>query len=132
MPVVTRANITGPTRTMTGVKRKFIEILDTDDDSSSDYDAETASEHELEDDYKLKYDAVMLSLIREQERVQELEDELDEANKRIGRLKESILEYQSSSLAEFMCLMGIVTATFAIGISTVFLCNNDDYNLLTF
>jgi hypothetical protein len=131
MPVVTRSNITGPTRTMTGVKRKFIEILDTDDDSSSDYDAETASEHELDDDYKLKYDTVMLSLVREQDRVQELEDELEQANKRISRLKESILEYQSSSLVEFMCFAGLVTGAFVMGITSVYLCNNDDYNLLT-
>ena len=131
MPVVTRSNITGPTRTMTGVKRKFIEILDTDDDSSSDYDAETASEHELEDEYRLKYDAVMLSLVREQDRVQELEDELEQANKRISRLKESILEYQSSSLVEFMCFAGLVTGAFVMGITSVYLCNNDDYNLLT-
>jgi hypothetical protein len=131
MPVVTRSNITGPTRTMTGVKRKFIEILDTDDDSSSDYDAETASEHELEDEYKLKYDAVMQSLIREQNRVEELEEELSNANKRIDRLKESILEYQSSSLVEFMCFAGLVTGAFVMGITSVYLCNNDDYNLLT-
>ena len=127
MPVVTRSNITGPTRTMTGVKRKFIEILDSDDESYTDYD----SEQEPEDEYKLKYDAVMSSLLREQGRLRELEEELDEANKRIDRLKESILEYQSSSLVEFMCFMGLVTGSFVMGITSVYLCNNHDYNLLT-
>jgi hypothetical protein len=112
---------------MTGVKRKFIEILDSDDESYADYD----SEQEPEDEYKLKYDAVMSSLVREQGRLRELEEELHEANKRIDGLKESILEYQSSSLVEFMCFAGLVTGAFVMGITSVYLCNNDDYNLLT-
>jgi hypothetical protein len=127
MPVQTRSNITGPTRTMTGVKRKFIEILDSDDESYTDYD----SEQDLEDEYKLKYDAVMQSLVREQNRVEELEEELNNAIKRIDRLKENILEYQSSSLVEFMCFAGLVTGAFVMGITSVYLCNNHDYNLLT-
>ena len=129
MPVLTRSNITGPIKTMTGVKRKFIEILDTDDDSSSDYDVATDSE--TEDDYKLKYDEVMLSLVREQERVQELEEELERAEKRIASLREGIREFQNTSFLEIMCFVGVIIATLATTASALYTCNTYEHALLT-
>jgi hypothetical protein len=129
MPIITRSNTTGPTKTMTGVKRKFIEILDSDDDVSTDCDVETDSEHEVEADPK--YDAVLELLARERDRVHELEQELDRANERIFRLKDNIREFQSNSLLEIMCFMGVIAATLVTTASAIYSCNNYEYKLLT-
>lgn len=128
MPVLTRSNVTGPTRTMAGIKRKFIEILDSDDETStvcSDSDLETEDEDELTNN------ALVELLIQERERTAQLTRDLEEADERILTLKDNIRDIQTTTWIELLCFICVVGTTFGTTLSALYACNIHENSLLT-
>jgi hypothetical protein len=128
MPVITRSNITGPTRTMTGIKRKFIEILDSDDETST---VCTDSDLESEDEDEQTNEALIELLITERERTAQLTRDLAEADERILTLKDTIRDIQTTTWIELLCFIGVVGTTFGTTLSALYACNVHDNVLLT-
>lgn len=139
MPVLTRSNLTGPTRMMTGIKRKFIEILDSDDETSTESEVESYCSDELEDDIEaLKEDLIVTErtnealvgmLVKERERVAELTKELEDANDRIYKLKDSIYDLQNTTFIELVCFITVIGATLGTTLSALYVCNSDQLSL---
>lgn len=135
MPVLTRSNPTGPTRMITGIKRKFIEILDSDDDTSIESEFEADSNDEIEDDIEalkddLKEteqtnDALINMLVKERERVAELTKDLADANYRIDTLRDSICDLQNTTFIELVCFITVIGATLGTTLSALYVCNSD-------
>jgi len=137
MPVLTRSSTTGPTKMMTGVKRKFIEIVETDDETDTvDTDSETEYEPEEEIDIdELKEDlqeseqsndALINILIKEREHIQALEAELAEMTGKYNKLVVSVKEAHNSAWYEFVCLTTVLAVT-AVSITSVMMCNTIEF-----
>ena len=137
MPVLTRSNTTGPTKMMTGVKRKFIEIVDSEDDTTT-VDSESETEYETEDEIDIdeqkddlqeseqSNDALINILIKEREHVQTLEAELAEMTTKYNKLVVSVKEAHNSAWYEFVCL-ATVLAVSAVSITSVVMCSTIEF-----
>lgn len=144
MPIITRSNTTtGPTRNMTGVKRKVIEIYESDDDTTtvstesvtdSEYQPDIASVleeeiEELKDDLKeseQSNDALINILIKERETIQTLEKELAETNAKYEKLLSNVKEFQKTSWMEFICFTTMLAVTAGTSIAALVSCENRD------
>ena len=127
MPVITRSITTGPTKmTVTGVKRKFIEILDSDDESSTDSEFEPEVEDEVEDlkdDLKETEDVLINILIKEREKVESLEQELADTKQKYENLLKDVKDIQTVCWAEFVCFAGMLVITSGIAVASDYSCN---------
>jgi len=133
MPVLTRSTTTGPTKMMTGVKRKFIEIVETDDESST-VDTESETEYEPEDEIDIdelkedlqeseqSNDALINILIKERETIQKLEIELAESNEKYNKLRNSVKDIQTTAMSEFVCLSMMLVLSGVIALTSVLTC----------
>ena len=137
MPVLTRSNTTGPTKMMTGVKRKFIEIVETDNETDT-VDTESETEYEPEDEVDIdelkedlqeseqSNDALINILIKEREHVQTLEAELAEMTDKYTKLVNSVKEAHNSAWYEFVCLSTVLAIT-AVSITSVVMCSTIEF-----
>jgi len=127
MPVITRSITTGPTKmTVTGVKRKFIEILDSDDESSTDSEFEPDVEDEVEalkDDLKETDDALINIVIKEREKVESLEQELADTKQKYENLLKDVKDIQTVCWTEFICFAGMLVITSGIAVASAYSCN---------
>jgi len=127
MPVITRSITTGPTRmTVTGVKRKFIEILDSDDETSTDSEFEPDVEDEVEDeveDLKETEDVLINIVIKEREKVESLEQELADTKQKYENLLKDVKEIQTVCWTEFICFAGMLVITSGIAVASAYSCN---------
>ena len=137
MPVLTRSTTTGPTKMMTGVKRKFIEIVETDDETDTvDTDSETEYEPEEEIDIdELKEDlqeseqsndALINILIKEREHIQTLEAELADMTEKYNRLVNNVKEVHNSAWYDFVCLSALLAVS-AVSITSVVMCGTIEF-----
>lgn len=141
MPVITRSNKTGPTK-MTGIKRKLVEILDSDDDittvcTDSDSEFEPDSVDELEDtldDMKEEIqslreseNALIETIVREREKNRALQYELETLKQKHERLVESVKEVQKTCWMEVLLLTTILAATAGSALAAYLACSEDDY-----
>jgi hypothetical protein len=139
MPVTTRSS-TGPTKmTVTGVKRKFIEILDSDDDTTtvstdSEFEPDMADEiEELKDDLKeteQSNEALIDIIIKERENVRLLQAELAETKEKYETLVSNVKEMQATCFAEFVCFSGMLVVASGIAFTVLYACNIHDNVLL--
>ena len=113
---------------MTGIKRKFIEILDSDDETST---VCTDSDLESEDEDEQTNEALIELLITERERTAQLTRDLAEADERILTLKDTIRDIQTTTWIELLCFIGVVGTTFGTTLSALYACNVHDNVLLT-
>ena len=134
MPVLTRSNTTGPTKMITGVKRKFIEILDTDDDTTTVY-TDSESEYEPDDEDELKNDlheaeqsndALINIIIKERETSNALQAELTELKEKYTKLVSTVKEVHSSAWFEFVCLSTMLAVT-AVSVTSLVMCNTIEF-----
>lgn len=138
MPVITRSITTGPTKmTVTGVKRKFIEILDSDDESSTDSEFEPDVNDEVEDEVEdeienlkddLKEteqsnDALINIVIKEREKVESLEQELADTKQKYENLLKDVKDIQTVCWTEFVCFAGMLIITSGIAVASAYSCN---------
>ena len=141
MPVITRSNKTGPTK-MTGVKRKLVEILDSDDDittvcTDSDSEFEPDSVDELEDtldDMKEEIEnlrdsenALIETIVREREKNRSLQEELETLKQKHDQLVESVKELQKTSWMEVLLFTTVLAAATGSALAAYFTCSDDDY-----
>ena len=137
MPVLTRSSTTGPTKMMTGVKRKFIEIVETDDETDT-VDTESETEYEPEEEIDIdelkedlqeseqSNDALINILIKEREHVQTLESELAVMTDKYNKLVISVKEAHNSAWYEFVCLATVLAVT-AVSITSVVMCSTIEF-----
>jgi uncharacterized protein (DUF342 family) len=137
MPVITRSNTTGPTKMMvTGVKRKFIEIVDTDDDVSTDseFDVHTEDDiEELKDDLKeteQSNDALINILIKERETIQKLQAELADIQQKYDSLLNSVKEIQRTCWQDMICFGSVFVLASGFALASAFMCNIHENELL--
>lgn len=141
MPVITRSNKTGPTK-MTGVKRKFLEIVDSDDDTTtvytdSDSDFEPDSVDELEDkvdDLKEEIkrlqdseNALIDMLVNEREKNRALHEEFETLKQKHERLVESVKEIQKTSWMEVLVFTTVLAVATGSALAAYFTCSEEDY-----
>jgi hypothetical protein len=122
---------------MTGVKRKFIEIVETDDETDT-VDTDSETEYEPEDEVDIdelkedlqeseqSNDALINILIKEREHVQTLEAELAEMTAKYNKLVVSVKEAHNSAWYEFVCL-ATVLAVSAVSITSVVMCSTIEF-----
>ena len=137
MPVVTRSNTTGPTKMMvTGVKRKFIEIVDSDDDVSTDSEFDVHTEDdidELKDDLKeteQSNDALINILIKERETIQKLQAELADIQQKYDSLLNSVKEIQNTCWQDMICFGSVFVLAAGFALTSAFMCNIHENELL--
>jgi len=112
--------------TVTGVKRKFIEILDSDDESSTDSEFEPDVEDEVEalkDDLKETDDALINIVIKEREKVESLEQELADTKQKYENLLKDVKDIQTVCWTEFICFAGMLVITSGIAVASAYSCN---------
>lgn len=142
MPVITRS-ATGPTKKMVGVKRKFIEILDSDDetDTTTVY-TESESEPDIEDDLKdteESNNALIDLIIKERETnrslredsdqvIDALQKELDETTQKYEKLLNNVKEAQKTTLIEFIVCATMLAITAGASLAAYFACSEDHYD----
>lgn len=137
MPVLTRSNTTGPTKMITGVKRKFIEIVDSDDDtttvctdSETEYEAEDEDEiDDLKNDLhesEQSNDALINIIIKERETSNALQAELTELKEKYNKLVNSVKEVQNTAWFEFVC-MSTMLALAAVSVTSIMMCNTIEF-----
>jgi hypothetical protein len=144
MPVITRSN-TGPVKKIVGVKRKFIEILDTDDDTStvssgfdSEFRPDPTDELDVDDskdelcDREQEKDTLVNLIVEEREtsnllreEIASLKDALESVQQHRNRLMENIKDYQRSTLIELMCLSALIVITTGVSIVNVCFYSNN-------
>ena len=141
MPVITRS-ATGPTKKMVGVKRKFIEILDSDDDTTtvcSDSDSEYQPGiadvledeiDELKDDLKeseQSNEALINILIKERETIQTLQTELADTTAKYDRLVNNVKEIQKTAWIEFIMFTSMLAITAGASLAAYVACSEEQY-----
>jgi hypothetical protein len=112
--------------TVTGVKRKFIEILDSDDETSTDSEFEPDVEDEVEDeveDLKETEDVLINIVIKEREKVESLEQELADTKQKYENLLKDVKEIQTVCWTEFICFAGMLVITSGIAVASAYSCN---------
>lgn len=141
MPVITRSLTTSPTKTMSGVKRRFIEILDSDDDtttvstelasdSDSEFDPDIADvlEEEIEElkeelkDTEEASESLLKLLIKERENTEALRKELADVTHKYDMLISRVEEVQKTSWVEFVCFTALLAATAGTALAAVHMC----------
>lgn len=139
MPILTRSKTTGPVRMMTGVKRKFIEILESDNESEIATDSDPDSEYELnvadelEDtiqdlkeeikDSEESNDALIDMLIKERETSRQIRQELEETQTKYSRLLDDVKEYHRTTLSEAAFFTAIIGITFGTCLASLYTCS---------
>ena len=137
MPTLTRSSTTVPVKSMAGIKRKFIEIVETDDETStvesesdSEYEPDIADvlEEEIEElktdlnETEKSNDALINILIKERETIQKLEIELAESNEKYNKLRNSVKDIQTTAMSEFVCLSMMLVLSGVIALTSVLTC----------
>lgn len=132
MPVITRSS-TGPTKKMVGVKRKFVEILDTDDETAS-VSSGSDSECQTDELYTREHEKdTLVNLIVEERKISDLlreeiailKDNLESVQEHRTRLIESIKEYQRSALFEAVCFSTLLAITTGVSFAIVYMYNTE-------
>lgn len=145
MPVITRSSKTGPTK-MSGVKRRLVEIMESDDETATIYSDSDSEFHpdpsdELEDDVEDMKDELQKSeqenetllnlLVKERETTTLLRQEIElvEENLRAvtehrDRLIENIKEYQNTTLSEVFCFSAMLAITAGATLAAMIACND--------
>ena len=132
MPVITRS-ATGPTKKMVGVKRKFIEILDSDDDTTTvctDSEFEQDSEDETTDELTRLRDsenALIEAIVREREKNRELQIDLSNLKEKHERLVNNVKEIRDSYWAEFIAFTAMLAITAGASLAAYFTCSEEHY-----
>lgn len=132
MPVITRS-ATGPTKKMVGVKRKFIEILDSDDDTTtvcSDSEFDPESEDETMDELTRLRDsenALIEAIVREREKNRALQIDLSDLKEKHDRMLNNINEIRDSYWAEFIAFTAMLAITAGASLAAYFACSEEHY-----
>jgi hypothetical protein len=132
MPVITRS-ATGPSKKMVGVKRKFIEILDSDDDTTTvctDSEFEQDSENENTGEttcLRESENALVEAIIQEREKNRALQTELTELKEKHDRMLNNIKEIRDSYWAEFVAFTAMLAITAGASLAAYFACSDENY-----
>jgi predicted RND superfamily exporter protein len=122
---------------ITGVKRKFIEIVDSDDDTTTVY-TESESEYEPENEDEIddlkndlheseqSNDALINIIIKERETSNALQAELTELKEKYNKLVNSVKEVQNSAWYDFVCLSALLAVS-AVSITSVVMCGTIEF-----
>lgn len=131
MPVLTRSNTNNPIKMVSGVKRKFIEIVDSDSDdtttitTSSETDSEFEYDQvdELKDtiddlkqeikDHEDSYNIIVDVLVRERTRNNELEAEIAKLRDENTALRNVMKSLRHDAYLEILLLSGLLTTLVA-------------------
>jgi hypothetical protein len=132
MPVITRS-ATGPTKKMVGIKRKFIEILDSDDETASvcsDSEFEQDSEDETTDELtrlRASENALIEAIVTEREKNRALQTELGELREKHELIVNNVKEIQDNYWGEFIVFSAMLAIVSGASLAAVFTCSEEGF-----